>query len=46
MLVSVLPIDFNINADTGAVWSSGYSVIMTYITVFVILINQFILLLT
>ena len=39
LLVSVLPIDFNINADTGAVWSSGYSVIMTYITVFVILIN-------
>ena len=39
LLVSVLPIDFNINADTGAVWSSGYSVIMTYVTVFAILLN-------
>ena len=39
LFVSVLPIDFNINADTGAVWSSGYSVIMTYVTVFAILLN-------
>lgn len=39
MLVSVIPIHFNINTDTGAVWSSGYSVTMTYVTVFAILIN-------